>query len=264
METTEDYQISKIWRKIAAVWAEVYDSPSPRLEFPMNLVNSMMTTMIAEHSNIVVQILDVKRSTSLYISENVEEFTGYTAEEVNSWGGFAWLRDLNYQETELHLKSVLALSKLLPENREQRHLSSYLVNAGFKTKSNEEKRFIYSNCNIRLNGTDPSDFHLMLWKDGTHLFKTKQRYVRHIIGLKDPKIFSYHPDKGKILAQDLISEREAAIIKLLKKGYESKSIAEQLAISPLTVDNHRKNILNRLQLNNTHNLLELAKCINLI
>ena len=263
MDIIEENQRIGIWKKIAAVWAEIYDSPKPRMEFPMEFVNSMMTNMIAEHSNTVVQILDVKLSKSIYVSDNVEEFTGYTAKEVNSWGPFNWLRDLNYQETELHLQSVLALSKLLPENRAQRHLSSYLINAGFKTKHNEEKRFVYSNCNIRLNGTDPSDFHLMLWMDGTHLFKTKQRYVRHIIGLESPIIFSYHTDKGKILAQDLISDREAAIIKLLQKGFDSKRIADQLAISSLTVDNHRKNILNRLQLNNTHNLIELAKWINL-
>ncbi len=48
-----------------------------------------------------------------------------------------------------------------------------------------------------------------------------------------------------------ISEREMEIIKWIAEGYTNNEIAEKLFLSPHTVNTHRKNILQKLGVNNT-------------
>ncbi|HEY8403802.1 MAG TPA: response regulator transcription factor [Flavobacteriales bacterium] len=48
-----------------------------------------------------------------------------------------------------------------------------------------------------------------------------------------------------------ISERELEIITLIAEGYTNVEIAEKLFLSPHTVNTHRKNILQKLGVNNT-------------
>jgi DNA-binding NarL/FixJ family response regulator len=49
----------------------------------------------------------------------------------------------------------------------------------------------------------------------------------------------------------VISDRELEVIKLIAEGYTNVEIAEKLFLSPHTVNTHRKNIMQKLGVNNT-------------
>jgi len=70
-------------------------------------------------------------------------------------------------------------------------------------------------------------------------------YVRHIQGNAD--------DFEKPL-----SDREIEIVKLLCEGLSAKQIGEELCISPRTVEAHKNNILEKLGLQNTIELVKYA------
>ena len=55
-----------------------------------------------------------------------------------------------------------------------------------------------------------------------------------------------------------LSDREKEIIGLLIDGLNSKEVAEKLDLSVRTVDNHRANIMKRLQVRNTAELVKIA------
>ncbi|MFN4121911.1 MAG: response regulator transcription factor [Flavobacteriales bacterium] len=55
-----------------------------------------------------------------------------------------------------------------------------------------------------------------------------------------------------------ISDRELQIISYIAEGKSNKEIAELLFISPLTVKTHRKNIMNKLGVNNTAGIVRFA------
>ncbi len=61
-----------------------------------------------------------------------------------------------------------------------------------------------------------------------------------------------------------ISAREAEIIALVAEGFTNKQIAEHLFLSTHTVITHRKNIMNKLGLNNTAGLVLFAIRQNII
>lgn len=55
-----------------------------------------------------------------------------------------------------------------------------------------------------------------------------------------------------------LTKREKEILRNIADGLTNNQIAEKLFISPLTVDSHRKNLLTKLNVNNTASLVRLA------
>ena len=61
-----------------------------------------------------------------------------------------------------------------------------------------------------------------------------------------------------------ITDREHEILELIVEGYTSQEIAEKLYISPRTVDTHRSNLMQKLEIKNTAGLVRFALRNNLI
>jgi DNA-binding NarL/FixJ family response regulator len=55
-----------------------------------------------------------------------------------------------------------------------------------------------------------------------------------------------------------LTKREKEVLQLISEGLTNNQVAEKLFISPLTVDSHRKNLLTKLNVNNTASLIKLA------
>lgn len=69
----------------------------------------------------------------------------------------------------------------------------------------------------------------------------------------------YFNNFSQQLLSDGISNRERDVIRLLVLNYSSKAIAEKLNISSNTVDTHRRNILKKLNLTSTGELIGMLK-----
>ena len=65
-------------------------------------------------------------------------------------------------------------------------------------------------------------------------------------------------------AYGTLTPREQEIMRLLAEGLSRKEIAERLFISPKTVENHRSNIMNKLGLHSTMELVRYAARLGLI
>ena len=61
-----------------------------------------------------------------------------------------------------------------------------------------------------------------------------------------------------------MTEREKEILKLITDEYTSVEIAEKLAISPYTVDTHRKNLIDKLGVKSSLGLAKYALLFNLV
>jgi hypothetical protein len=60
----------------------------------------------------------------------------------------------------------------------------------------------------------------------------------------DPKVFRF-PDKELLSTGSIFSHTEFRIIELIEQGLSTKEIAEKLFRSPLTINTHRSNIINK-------------------
>ena len=70
--------------------------------------------------------------------------------------------------------------------------------------------------------------------------------------------FRKRSKKQKTLDDIEITSREQEILQLVVDGYTSKEIADELFISPRTVDTHRSNLMQKLELKNIADLVRFA------
>ena len=80
------------------------------------------------------------------------------------------------------------------------------------------------------------------------------------------KLMEFPEKKAKITdaRYETLTSREQQVVRLLAEGLSSKEIAEKLFISPKTVENHRANIMNKLDLHSTMELVRYAAKLGLI
>jgi DNA-binding NarL/FixJ family response regulator len=65
-------------------------------------------------------------------------------------------------------------------------------------------------------------------------------------------------DKGLQDSYDLLTEREKEILQLLAEGKSNKEVASVLNVSPLTVETHRANLMQKLNLHSTAEIVLYA------
>lgn len=83
----------------------------------------------------------------------------------------------------------------------------------------------------------------------------KQFYCPHVID-----ILAQSKDKEEVR----LSDREIEIIRLISDGLTNKQIADQLFLSKHTVNTHRKNIMQKLGINNTAGIVIYAVKENIV
>ncbi len=81
-----------------------------------------------------------------------------------------------------------------------------------------------------------------------HPSATKRLMEEYLSGVKHDDHDSYN----------LLSEREREVLTLIAKGYANKEIAKQLIISVKTVETHKSNLMEKLQLKTRPELVEYA------
>jgi DNA-binding NarL/FixJ family response regulator len=74
------------------------------------------------------------------------------------------------------------------------------------------------------------------------------------------KLMEFPEKEAKITdaRYDALTPREQQVMRLLAEGISTKEIAERLFISPKTVENHRTNIMSKLELHGTMELIRYA------
>lgn len=82
----------------------------------------------------------------------------------------------------------------------------------------------------------------------------------------DAKVFhkDFQPAAKYDFSKNIVSKREKEIISYIGKGFTTEEIAEKLYISKHTVETHRKNIFNKLQVNNIAALVKKSITLGLL
>ena len=81
-----------------------------------------------------------------------------------------------------------------------------------------------------------------------HPAATKRLMEEYLGGMKQDSLGTYN----------LLSDREKEVLTLIAKGYANKEIAEQLVISVKTVETHKGNLMEKLQMKTRPELVEYA------
>ena len=72
----------------------------------------------------------------------------------------------------------------------------------------------------------------------------------------DDVVNTYRHDKRSLFQE--LTRREKQILQFVVDGYTSREVADQLGLSPRTVDHHRSNLLKKFQMSNSVDLVNFA------
>lgn len=101
-------------------------------------------------------------------------------------------------------------------------------------------------------------------QDIEHLIKSSDQYLGRVSFNNGEFVTTFSSKEMVMKKQDIFSLRELEVLKLLMKGCESKQIGEKLFISSNTVDNHRKNMIRKLDARDTTALVQLTKQLGIL
>jgi DNA-binding CsgD family transcriptional regulator len=118
----------------------------------------------------------------------------------------------------------------------------HMMQQTIKLETDDEGRFLYE---------------FFKYTDITHW--QKQSHVCAMLTTPDPQYnLLYFPKEEYKIQGQLFSQAELKVLELLANGEKSKAIAEQLHLSPHTVDTHRRNMLRKTKSSNTQDLIRMA------
>lgn len=228
-------------------------------------LDPLLTDLIGTHSNVVVQVLDMRTFRSVYASPNIVEVCGYSPAEVNDFGVTTFLRNLPPSELALHVRNARVLRKVRRTMPPRTAFHSALVNGSMKRKDGSRLRILAQNFTLDWDDAGAEAHQLYLWRDASHLFKDRSVVWRHRWApqRRPAVVWSYHTAKNRFVDDDLFTPRELEVLGHIRAGASSREVADHLGISEATVENHRKNAIARLGVKNTESVIEIGAWLRL-
>lgn len=218
----------------------------------------------ARNENSVKIIFDQPNLGILSVSDNVEDITGYTKADFYQADTKSVLQFLTFD----HFFFPYVWAKWNKDIYEtfgvHTFMKTSLCGVKVKHKNGHTMRLLirYSAIDYFENGTIKTA--AITLDDISHLVKSDFYWGRTEFTTDKVNIQHLFSFDSKYISNDIISEREKDVIRLISKGMESKEIADNLFLSSHTVDNHRRNMIARTGAKDTTALVQICKMCGVI
>ncbi|WP_299555717.1 LuxR C-terminal-related transcriptional regulator [Seonamhaeicola sp.] len=196
-----------------------------------------------------------------YISKNMTSCIGIDRAEFHKGGmKYFWSR-IHPDDVKPWLKALNDLMDFTLDtiSEEKRKQMSYTWNYRFKNARGVYVNIIQNTTPLVLDSQLKPIIGLAHYTVLDHQIKLDITATAKLLNDKNEYETKYFNNFSQKLLTNGISNRERDIIRLLLLNKSSKEIGEKLNISSHTVDTHRRNILKKLQLSSTGELIALIK-----
>jgi DNA-binding CsgD family transcriptional regulator len=230
-----------------------YDPDLP--QYKNKLLNNKELKHILTLGNQFFYIIDLSLPKIIYISANVEEILGFKKEQVDIT---LLYNSIHPEDADIILKATkkcITFGMQFPKTKPFEYI--FYMDYRMKRADGQYIRVMRQTCKYSDDHQGNMALTLGIITDITHL--NKGNVIHFAIKGTDPNILTF-PDEELLNYSKLpFTHAETAIMKLLAKGLCSKEIAHLLKISKLTVDKHRRNMLQKSNLSNVAELMVYAR-----
>jgi DNA-binding CsgD family transcriptional regulator len=227
---------TKVWGK--AIKNDI--SYTKDLELTLELHKRLLN--IFQAGNHYYMIFNICQMELEFISPNIKDVLGYEPEEISA---LFFLEQIHPDDKPYFLNFENKLTEFFGKlPLEKRGNYKFQHDYRIKTRNNNYIRLLHQIVAIEF---DENNYYrsLVLHTDITHI-KKEGTPCFSIIGLDgEPSYYNLQDTNVLTRSFDLFTKREKEILKYIVEGKCTKTIAEELFISIHTVNNHRKNILNK-------------------
>lgn len=212
----------------------------------------------------VLELEGQRESSCLYLSDNYCDFFGYDRERL-----FANGIDFDYLASFIHPNDADIFWMT------QRRLIDYLFSLSKNERLNYKHIYEFRMYNTQAKWVRMVSQHQVLEVDsegepwlvlGVMDVSPDQTSDTHVkLRLVNFKTGAITPFQLSQKEKDIIlTTREKEVLEMIRIGYLSKEISEKLSISIHTVNNHRKNILEKMNVDNAVEAINFARALGLL
>ena len=196
-----------------------------------------------------------------YISKNMAACLGLDYSMMKSKGmNYFWSR-MHPDDLEPWLQALNELMKFTLSNIEveERAKMSYTWNYRIKNGNDVYVNIIQNTTPLEFDVNDKPIIGLAHYTVLDSKIKLQVSATAKLLNQNNEYETKYFNNFSQKLLSDGISNRERDVVRLLVLNYSSKEIADKLNISSNTVDTHRRNILKKLNITSTGELIGMMK-----
>lgn len=259
----EKKSILEIKDELQYWWTHQHFSDYSVKSLPIHLLDNNVLKVLTQNTNTVVQIYDMSGFKSIYTSPNCEGICGFTSEELNNRGFLYWLSTISMKEVLFYIKSSKFVADQFISNKTNyKQFLNQIINMPYKNKNGENRKMITTNICLEATPEGKQRYQLIMWQDISS--KSKSNYFTARYRFSENDIYTYYSTVGKFENKDLLSDREREVVNLTSHGLTSKDMASQLFLSAFTIDNHKKNIMQKFQVGNMLDVVSICRFLNIL
>ena len=245
---------------IKEVYKEIFKShDNPSLKKHIEKIIELDTYL--PYSSTFFCITNTQNLSFEYVSKNIKACLGIDNIELKSLGmRYFWSR-IHPDDLEIWLKALnelmnITLNEVAIDDRSK---MSYTWNYRFKDSIGDYVNIVQNTTPLEFDREDKPIIGLAHY---TVLSKNIEMQIcasAKLLNSDNEYETIYFNNFSQKLLSGGISNRERDIIRLLVLNHSSKEIAKKLCIAPNTVDTHRRNILKKLNISSTGELIGMLK-----
>jgi DNA-binding CsgD family transcriptional regulator len=247
-------------KKINAIYNKIFET-YPKVDIEEHIKKLIELDYFYPYNSTFYCITNTALQNFEYISKNFTACTGLSRDRMMEGGMDYFWTLFHPEDIKLWLKSLTNLMKFTMTvlDDEQRKRMSYTWNYRIKNASNKYVNIIQNTTPLQFDDAKKpiigmahytvldGDMQMDICASAKYL-NDKNEYET---------LFYENVSSQKLL--DIVSNRERDIIRLIITKNTSEAIAEKLNISIHTVNTHRRNILKKINIDSTYELISYFK-----
>lgn len=245
---------------IKEVYKEIFKShDNPSLKRHIEKIIELDTYL--PYSSTFFCITNTQDLSFQYISKNLKACLGMDRDELKINGmRYLWSK-MHPEDLEVWLKALDELMNftLKEVSVKDRSKMSYTWNYRLKNSQDEYVNIIQNTTPLEFDSENKPIIGLAHYTVLSANIEMQVCATAKLLNDKNEYETVYFNNFSQKLLSDGVSNRERDIIRLLVLNYSSKEIGEKLGITANTVDTHRRNILKKLNMSSTGELIGLLK-----
>ncbi|MFD1615581.1 response regulator transcription factor [Gelatiniphilus marinus] len=245
---------------IKNVYKEIFKSyNNPSLEKHIEKIIELDTFL--PYSSTFFCITNTQTLTFEYISKNMSACLGLDKKDLVRQGmRFFWGR-MHPKDLEHWLTALNELMEFTLNNTkiDERRRMSYTWNYRLKNSNQDYVNIVQNTTPLGFDSDFKPIIGLAHYTVLSPEIKLQVCASAKLLNEKNEYETIYFNNFSQKLLSEGLSNRERDIVRLLVLSYTSKQIADKLSISPNTVDTHRRNILKKLNISSTGELIGMLK-----
>ncbi|WP_055445722.1 LuxR C-terminal-related transcriptional regulator [Lacinutrix mariniflava] len=248
------------YQEIQEVYKSIFESYSkPSLETHIQKIIEL--DQFLPYSSTFFCITNTQDLKFEYISKNFKACLGLDPVELKAKGmKYFWSR-IHPEDIEVWLAALNHLMEftLAEISEEDRTISNYTWNYRFKNAKGNYINIIQNTTPLAFDSDMKPIIGLAHYTVLNENIKMPITATAKLLNAQNEYETIYYNNFSQKLLKSGVSNRERDVIRLLVLNYSSKEISTQLNISSHTVDTHRRNILKKLKISSTGELIGMLK-----